>query len=228
MKIISKFFDYYDSMVYVYGVDDLIEYRRLDLGVREKELYGGGTRIANVEIDKHTYLSGHADNVVCGHYYGGCPQLVICGKVYSLINVGTNLEPHYEVFHPIRHNTALAEYNSRMSAWSKIRLLEAIVPKTSRPASAEAVRISKILEQPIFLVLRQNNKSITVSGTQPVLSRLAVQNWYSAEQLFQDTSMFISNEIRGNPDVMPPTKLTDKEKIVSHGMDPRFSFRHRK
>ena len=52
---------------------------------------------------------------------------------------------------------------------------------------------------------------------------------YGKEQAYQDISYWIANLKDGSPDAAPTgnPEQTDHEKVVSHGLDLRYGFRHR-
>ncbi len=62
----------------------------------------------------------------------------------------------------------------------------------------------------------------------PILKDIGFNHVQSPEQTYQDISYYMANVLRENPDVVPPVKIADKDRIVQHGFDLKQSFRHRK
>jgi kynurenine formamidase len=60
-----------------------------------------------------------------------------------------------------------------------------------------------------------------------VLADLGLPRIYDAQQLYQDLSYFLGNQMHENPDTKPPVNISDKDRIAQHGFDQQ-SFRHRK
>jgi hypothetical protein len=84
------------------------------------------------------------------------------------------------------------------------------------------VDLCKLVKAPVFLV---DGNSEHVCGRVPKLGELGFVQYYSAEQLYQELAMFISNVLAPFED--PPSPMSNIEKVVSHGFDKKTSFRHR-
>lgn len=91
----------------------------------------------------------------------------------------------------------------------------------------ELVLISRKLNAPVF-TYRLDDGFVSVDGEIPILKDIGIDKLIPPEQLYQDISYFMGNIIKESPDMMPATKMTDKEKIQQHGFDLKQSFRHRK
>ncbi len=59
----------------------------------------------------------------------------------------------------------------------------------------------------------------------PKLKDFGFPRIMEAEQMYQEIAYCITSLIPVNPDAMPPTQRSDKEKIQSHGFDVKRSFR---
>jgi hypothetical protein len=100
------------------------------------------------------------------------------------------------------------------------------------------IPIHNIINQPIFVVEFYGRQDLdfgdfTYDGGviryyAPVLSELGFPSIYPAEQLYQDISYFIGNEMKPSPDIKPPVEISNDNKIEGHGFDLKQSFRHRK
>jgi hypothetical protein len=233
MKIVSKYRDYYDAQAYMYGIDDHIVYARGDLTQKEQSFQGEWSHpdyeivmpkgLGHVASHASSLRSLMSDNI-----------LVICGKAYSLIDVTPKDEwkRKLEVFHPERHAKQLEEWQKQRwnPKWLGLDREEAITPTRERPQSPFLIEVSRQIEQPVFIIKSTRNGILHLEGQYKPLSEMAVAPWYPMEQIFQDLSYFITNQVNSSPDMMPALKppQTDKEKLLAHGMDARFSFRHRK
>ena len=81
-------------------------------------------------------------------------------------------------------------------------------------------------KSPIVLVSVGLNYFTTDS---PILGDIVnFVSMYSTEQIYQDISYFMMNQINGSPDIDPPVDIDNEGKILSHGFDLKQSFRHRK
>ena len=72
--------------------------------------------------------------------------------------------------------------------------------------------------QPILLVNMSNSAVVRV----PVLKEFGFASYIDAHEMYQKVYAFLS-WLKDNPEL--PNNQTDKEKIVSHGMDIKHSFR---
>ena len=93
----------------------------------------------------------------------------------------------------------------------------------------ELVELSRKVNAPVFTFSSvRGSGAILVDTKIPVLSKFDFHRYYSAQQLYQNLSYFMGNQIKTSPDLAPKTNITDKEKIAQHGFDIKQSFRHRK
>lgn len=65
---------------------------------------------------------------------------------------------------------------------------------------------------------------ITVNKNIPILQEHGFASLIPAEQMYQNISMFITNELT---EQMKMPTMTDKEKIASHGFDNKTNFRRK-
>jgi hypothetical protein len=234
MKIVSKYRDYYDAQAYMYGIDDHIVYARGDLTIKEQQSWGEW-RHPDYEVDMprgFEHVAPHA-SAVSGILSGSI--LVICGKSYSLIDVTSKNEwkRKLEVFHPERHTKQLEEWQNQRWNPKWMRDSSPLTPAREQKQSPFLIEVSRIVGQPVFIIKRTVNGMngiLYLEGQYKPLSEMAVAPWYPMEQIFQDLSYFITNQVNPSPDMMPAPKppQTDVEKLLAHGMDKRYSFRHRK
>lgn len=99
---------------------------------------------------------------------------------------------------------------------------------------SELITLSRDIGEPVFAIKRvtwnrpQRNYTVEIYSKVPNLGEMGFGSIIPAEQMWQDLYYFLANRINPSPDMMPPSKMTDKEKIVGHGFDFVQSFRHRK
>lgn len=84
--------------------------------------------------------------------------------------------------------------------------------------------VAKEINSPVFVFSEHGE----VYPKVPLLGELGLGSTMSAEQCYQEIAMFIANVIKDNPDLTITSKLSDTEKVLSHGFDKKQSFRHRK
>ncbi len=83
---------------------------------------------------------------------------------------------------------------------------------------------NKVIKTPVFMIngIDSYNGIITVNKNIPILQEQGFASLIPAEQMYQDISMFITNELT---EQMKMPTMTNKEKIASHGFDSKTSFR---
>lgn len=95
--------------------------------------------------------------------------------------------------------------------------------------------LSKMIGCPVFTILDYNNIErhhgtgktsyhVIVSKTVPNLGQLGFPSIVSAEQMYQNISMYFNN-LKDNPDNTPPASVSDKDRLTQKGFDAKLSFR---
>jgi hypothetical protein len=219
MKIISKYKDYYDYLTGIYGIDDkIILDRRVHRKYEPRPVY----TVSAQSLSHMTLIQLHFCDVV----YEG---VLYDGKIYWTENVLTlphNPNPFPYIgsrgYRPIglddkpvkfvyiekapsgvsfRENVYLYPYktidNLNRRANCPIIIYEGRSHFHNDPFEYETLRLYKY----------------------PKLAGLDVKSIIPAEQAFIRLSEWLSPK---EPESKP---LTDKEKVISHGMDPKTSFR---
>jgi hypothetical protein len=237
MKINSNLKDYYDYVANLYGGGDPnILYLRTSIGEKK---FTGTLHYYNevsVEFDRYFKLPEYNYGSVKGYPHGGgFKGLVVAGRMFPIIDTNANDENHwryqsnnkFEVFDYNKHEHLLnprTRFESRRDDYSPYW--------ESRKVSESLIKLSRKLGHPVFIINRVNNyvekTVIIVSGECPILSNVGLAQYFPAEQLYQELSYFLGNLVKESPDMMPRPKVTDKDKILSHGFDLKQSFRHRK
>lgn len=202
-------------------------------------MYGGGD--PNVRYNRDLYPETSQIEVQCGTKFPFSPiayysmsitlsNLVIANRVFTLFKTIDN--PIWRVY----------DYHSK-----EIQDLLECVPRYARkfyrdlPTLQEGndatIALTRVVGNPVVHVL--NWKSFPKSRSIKVvdfvneyvpLHKFGLPKYYLPNQIYQDLAYYLGNTIKPSPDVQPPgnPKQTDKEKILSHGMDLKQSFRHRK
>lgn len=96
---------------------------------------------------------------------------------------------------------------------------------------SEVVEISKVLDAPVFIFANElfaMGPRIILNKHVPSLASMGMQDFVEPQTMYRDIEFFINNVLRSSPDLAPPVKVADKDRIVQHGFDLRQSFRHRK
>jgi hypothetical protein len=221
MRIISKFRDYYDHISNVYGIDPKVVYERPALIKLEEPDY----RDIQIEMNGNFPLSTHSDF----HSRTRTELLSICGKPHLMkikqAEFGSGLPDEVRV---------LTTDESIRFVRSKYFLRELDMRFFDGGTHPMLVELSRILKQPIFRVssiqVNYGNRKtqFRISNKMPVLSELGVSKIIDQNSLYQEISYFMGNVIYPSPDMDPPVKISDTDRLVQHGFDKRVSFRHRK
>lgn len=249
MKIQSKFRDYYDFVGHLNGYDadpKAVIYKR-NPQVYPRTMYDEVGQL-------QTHLLRGVDVLEnCSPTYGNSrvkyplfyDNLVICGHLYHLV---TYYEWEHDTIKP--HTTIISEkdipkiwdrivvYNrvtggKKLPPHISLRFTSAInrIIETNGEHDDHAVRLSKLLNQPVFCVCDigylWSNPEFKLERI-PQLGELGVGSVYTPEQLYQTIDAFFINVLRDNPDTAPVSIVPDKAKITNHGFDSKISFRHRK
>lgn len=211
MKIKSSFSDYYDHIVHLYGSDPSITYIRNRIVPRTE--YGSG------QLSIHNMSFSSLPKYELLEY--SFKWLVVVGKYYLLVR--RNGELCWSIVSEKKHPT-LWKWLDTPRRWAREQKFAAdYVGKFSD----KLVTLSRNINAPVFVLEETSRENWVVDGDIPNLGELGMAKIIPPEQIYQDISYFMGNIIKESPDVSPPTKMTDKEKIIQHGFDNRISFRHR-
>lgn len=96
------------------------------------------------------------------------------------------------------------------------------------------IHLHRALKAPVFHILDGGAERGTkdyhyiIPYRLPVLQEHGFAEVVDPYQMYQDLEYFIANTMNESPDMMPPTEMTNKERIVAAGFDLKQSFRHRK
>ena len=217
MRIKSTFTDCYDHFAKIYGEDEKIVYDRRELapeiGGNLREVYSISHQNLFIETDLVVpIVSGYDTKENALH-----KTLFIAGKRVTLIRRIFE-EESWSIDDEAGPNRALW-YGKK-----KRHDLE---------VTEDNVKFMKLVGHPVFCVeeARRTTTGKTiyqVSRVVPKLSDYKITKLISAQVIYQDIVYALTNLLNESPDAMPTAKLSDKEKVLSHGFDLKQSFRHRK
>lgn len=229
MLIISKFHDYYDTVIKSAGVDKSIVFNRTERKV-----------VFEWPRNKSGFVSHsfpHRDYQHISEYYRrkdevgfGCFAVGFCGKTYCGIKIGQTHIYGDDAFAWIDEENKKGrwgdwEMENKIPYWkefkfpmemfrnynSPILLLNA--PEFNDLDRNQLDSISHTLRFGKYLSLRIN----------PVLKDCEFHKVIDAFTAFQEIQMFVSG-VLGKTE-KETVKISDNNKIVEHGFDPKWSFR---
>ena len=225
MKILSKFKDYYDYVEYLYsqeGGDPTNTYARRDVE--------GGDEYSSdwFSIEARGEIPAKPSPKVDA-YWGRKPDpfpwiykwCSVCGKLYLLVaeEPGVN-PPKYKLITETHRSLSLV-YTRSPGYWFKEPTIKELIA-VPNPACIE---VSKKLQIPVFILEDPcYRRHVTLNRTVPNLGELGFASFIPAEQMYQEISMFLTS-LKDNPDSLPPTKVSDRDRFTQKGFDAKISFR---
>lgn len=233
MRIKSVFKDYYDYQATIYGIDDSIIYNRSRIVETQvvDNIYGRQIIENDLTINNFRdwlYHMPETDYRYRSDDTYHFDLLVVGDKIFVLtakydVDIGDFRYILVDENHP-----AFIKYKHIRNTVANIQSDKVLAENT--------VRLCREVGHPVFIVkgIHQSRRNrldieITIRGRCPILKDIeGLVAHYPAEQIFQDLSYFLVNMMKTSPDESPISPMTDKEKIVQHGMDLKQSFRHRK
>jgi hypothetical protein len=207
MKIFSKTRDYYD-VCQQFGTDDSLHFIRNEdkVGV-PKSLKG--YEVGSVAHRNKKYPYGH-------NLYWMVDKIWIgfCGQMHFGV-VGNNYiawnEDAIEVLKEVYQTT-----QKFLEGYYK-KLFDTI----QNQINTRTVEPFIELDCPIFLLRKNNTNAFIVKN--PCLRNFGFEKVKDPYTAYQEISMFIGNELAKQVDPQP---LSDKDRLIAHGMDPVWSFRN--
>ena len=226
MKIQSQFKDYYDHVAYMYGGGDpKVLYLRNRLG--QLDNWGSGSYVKGLDIEQQG-LPLDYDDEIARKFNHDAKWLAINGKLYLILSERSDMytprPENWTVLNQNRHPEIWTYLHNSRSWWRRDSESEKYIGREV-PAILE---LSRKVNAPVFTFTTIYRGSMArVDGNVPILSTMGIPALIPAEQLYQDIAYFLGNTMKVSPDMMPATKMTDKEKIAAAGFDVKQSFRHR-
>jgi len=232
MRIITNFKDYYDHIAFKYGGGDpkIIYLRPFHLKVDSEAIQDCDKFkiLKNLTIiyERHYNWSKTYNTEIRG--------IVVGDKLFTQIK---------EVIHPPYSHLLIEEKYSDWRLITEKDLRNKEKDSYSRRwikrfgrnndlklsefinfTDPELIKICKIVGTPVFYV-NVFKHSIKIDTDCPNLGNDGIASYISPADMYQQLSYFVGNKMKDSPDMMPPVKVTDKDKIVGHGFDLKTSFR---
>ena len=218
MKIISKFKDYYDYLVSVYGLDEVMVYdRRTDY--LEKP---------SITSDDRSY---HYKIAICGQFYNiylykdkfyyTVDELVVLDKLLKKNRKETIVHYHWNEKDPVKTTQRHFDETNKTTDIN-IRLRQPVVIK-SYYGKMDVTKVDDNSDR--YYTFFDTNKKVTSSWNMCNLTEFGLATYVPADEMYQKIYAFIS-WLKDHPEI--PNKQSNEEKLLSHGFDKKSSFRHRK
>lgn len=93
------------------------------------------------------------------------------------------------------------------------------------------IEVHRLANMPVLMItsLHMGDRNqLAVECKVPILREYGFASIVDPGIIWQTIAYFVGNVMHENPDMMPRTEMTDKEKLLAAGFDARQSFRHRK
>lgn len=212
--------------------------------------------IKNLQIIQscHNYINHINSNAIRYAF----KYLVVMGKLHLLVSENkdiknisdyndrfTNFKIANEKDHPELIELIIRKFNKKHFSWyDKISTNPEYTHLTSwgdgiltGAYDPNLVKLSKILNQPVFCIIPQYHSVYMTNNIRKTKVELKVPNLKEVGytmiepnpmKLYSELEFFIANELRDNPDIVPPVQINNSHKIEQHGFDLKKSFRHRK
>lgn len=245
MIIQSKFKDYYDYVAFQYGGGDpRVVYARKPLTITpeirkefNKEFYTEYYELrARLVEESSTCEFGLSTVLFCGRLFyiaetkeefrGGKNnwQLLTPSFLDSLRNGEYTVERNGDNFKRINAKEVNWRYNTFRDYYVR-KAYNQLKPLSEQPVIPWVLQLHRFFGAP---VLQSSDGVCTSSPVKeiPILSRLGFAAHFPAEQVYQELALFMGNTLNTNPDITPPAKVSDKDRILQHGFDLKRSFRH--
>ena len=249
MRIISKFHDYYDSVM-GHGQDEECIYLRRTVEYGKKKGKDIPPVIKDIRdlIDKHAkndkptgwrIFNSGIDRIGVTHsklytYAWDTINLLFCGKLYKGISVTKrSWMDKAGMYHPdetsyfysvetiVAHmeKEGIPDKSVDSYRWRKPILISALVSKYF--SDVKQPDINWMIANKVICVL-QKGDTITVN---PVLREIQFYKVFDAYTTFQELDMWVSGTLAYPQNEM--IEVADKYKIIGHGFDEKYGFRTR-
>lgn len=208
MKLISKYRDYYDYNIGLYGIDEKVVYNRLPFP--DKYYH----HIAFDELP-HKIPTIYRFDTAEWEY----KHLLFCGRVIYIRRKYAEYKANYEVISENKLNEAFQESGRNRYYFRRIEL-----PDYSKKYDA-VIDIHRLTKQPVLLLDSWDFKQIMLDTNIPILNDIkGFGSLIDAKSCYLEICQTLIDI--NNTESIPVS--TDGDKILSHGFDKKISFRHRK
>lgn len=216
MKIISGYKDYYDYLVGIYGEDEKLVYdRRVFKPHRITDLFLSletGTRLLTFAINGRLHRIVYYKD----RFFYTPEELVELRALYEK-NEKTNKR---------RYSYYLDNHGFHSTGFSSLKRAQEFFadPKNTK------TDVNMKLRQPVLLTYHTLTSEGFIDEKKikwvvPILSEFPITKYLPAEEVYKEISELLG-WLNDHPEI--PNTQTNNEKIVTHGFDPKVSFRHRK
>lgn len=223
MILHSKFRDYYDYLIGIYGKDDKIVYDRETLN---ETIFVHNTQFMRMEaVRKYRRNLRRIDIEE--------EFLFVNGKCYPRVSEyqddGTYTKMDFCDFSSLTSQDIQSFYRFRDPK-------SFIFIDHHGMEHPYFIMLSRLVGNPIFIIKRHyvsssSKKDYVEFLVEPVnLSEIGFQKFIPPHELYVELQYFLVNVLKPVPDSMPEGKppLTDNERLLAKGFDKKISFRHRK
>lgn len=229
MNIISKFKDYYDSVVGQTGIDKTIVFERhiqeLTFSVRVK---GIKSWWSPARFPSYGQVHGPSSDKIGSKHF----ELFVvgfCGKIYIGAKVTSTVAHPYRMYEneklvtyvygieKIKSSICNYKQDDRYFQYRKDSNMEHI---ESFVKNKDVLEMFYTYKTPQFVLYDYDDKNLKINGSLKDVQFYKVFNPYQA---LQEIEMYITGVLGVNN--KPMIEISDKHKIVGHGFDPKYSFR---
>jgi hypothetical protein len=219
MKIITNFKDYYDHISFIHGGGDpkIVYVRPFHHNVGTptynedqikknksiKRLFDLSERYWSWLNDSETTIKG----------------ILVGDKLFTQIKKAKE-----DKFRLLKESDLLNEYKSGRRYWWTWKPEKLDYNNFINFTDSKLIELCKDVGLPVFsfTVFRYR---IDIDPDCPNLGLSGIASYITANDMYQNLSYIIGNKMKDSPDMMPPIKTTDKDKIIGHGFDYKTSFR---
>jgi len=216
MKIIAKNKDYYDGLVHTLGIDSDIIYTR-------KECQNISVYLNNINFPNDIYINNNNS----GSFY----IIGFAGKVYPAIRLERkNLTTNVIEYEWIYDQSTISELFTcqKIYKWRYLNNKQNVETFDLFIKQLNNTSITTLFHehQVGSFILCNNISSIKHNlSLEPLLKDIDFYKCVDPFAAFLQMQTFISEQLRP---IMSEVQLTDKEKVVAKGFDPKYGFRKRK
>jgi hypothetical protein len=214
MKIIGKHKDYFDHLVYQYGVDEKLILDRRGIGEFKEDYinkvvgYYTGTTIKRDNAHEFPRSGLYTEGITSREV---TEYLVVNGRGYPLISKYFGLNAFGGYLLATEFNCVVHKKYVYRTIYQHGTLLE------------EFINISKQLNRHAFIIGYRHGDYWAVVGDYKNLAEIGLSSIISPQEMYLQTVDFVSEHLTKKVEV--EVIQDNKQKIVSHGFDLKTSFR---
>lgn len=207
MKLISRFRDYYDYNIGLYGIDEKVVYNRLPF----PDKYYHNVDMSEIKSPLPRFYQYYTNS---DYEY---VHLLFCGKLYYVKRLRYQLKPELEI-------VTEADLSDYLTDRSRYMFFRKEVPKYGTVYES-LMEVHRITKQPVLLLDGFDRNQFRFSTNIPILKDIkGFGALVDSRECYLEIIQCIIDI--NNTESIPVS--TDTDKIVSHGFDKKISFRHRK